>query len=180
MAADKIVANRNTWTGSIGVIISTYNYKEFLDKLGVKEIDYTSGANKAMGSGGLEITEEQDEIFQSLVDESYEQFVEIVANGRNMSVSEVKKVADGRIYTAKQALSLKLIDEIDTLENTELAVRKEAGSGSVLYEPSFGSTNVFSSLFSAYQQAKEKSDVQSVMELLGDSRNGVLMYYAEP
>ncbi len=180
MAADKVIANRNAWTGSIGVVISTYNYKELLDKLGVKEIDYASGQNKTMGSGGLEGTKEQDEIFQSMVDEAYEQFVEIVAEGRDMDVDAVKPIADGRIYTAKQALSLKLIDEIDSLENVELAFRKEAGGGSVIYEPVFYSGTLFSSLFSAYQGSQEKSDAQVITEMLNDSRNGVPMYYAEP
>lgn len=180
MAADKIIANRNAWTGSIGVIISTYNYKEFLDKLGVKEINYTSGPNKAMGSGGIEATKEQEEIFQGMVDEAYEQFVEIIAEGRNMSRDTVKPLADGRIYTAKQALSLKLIDEIDSLENTELAIRKEAGSGSIIYEPDFSGSSLFSSLFSSFKGTREKSDVQAVTEMLNDGRNGVPMYYAEP
>ncbi|KSV58090.1 signal peptide peptidase SppA [Acetivibrio ethanolgignens] len=180
MAADRIVANRNTWTGSIGVIISNYNYKEFFDKLGVKEINYTSGPNKAMGSGGIEATKEQKEIFQGMVDEAYEQFVEIIAEGRNMSRDTVKPLADGRIYTAKQALSLKLIDEIDSLENTELAIRKEAGSGSVIYEPDFSGSSFFSSLFSSFKGIRGKSDVQAVTEMLNDGRNGVPMYYAEP
>lgn len=180
MAADKLIANRNAWTGSIGVIISTYNYKEFLDKLGVKEVDYTSGPNKAMGSGGLESTKEQDAIFQAMVDEAYEQFVEIVAEGRNMDVDAVKPIADGRVYTAKQALSLKLIDEIDSLENTELAIRKEAGNGSIIYEPDFSGSSMLAYLLSSFQGIKGKSDVQAVTELLNDSRNGVPMYYAEP
>lgn len=180
MAADRVIANRNAWTGSIGVIISNYNYKEFLDKLGIKEVDYASGVNKTMGSGGLESTKEQDAIFQSMVDEAYEQFVEIVAEGRNMSVATVKPIADGRIYTAKQALSLKLIDEINSLENTELALRKEAGQGSIIYEPDFTGNSLFSSLLSSFRGMREKSDVQAVTEMLNDSRNGVLMYYAEP
>ena len=179
-AADKIIANRNAWTGSIGVIISTYNYSEFLDKLGIEEIHYASGANKAMGAGGIQSTKEQDAIFQSMVDESYEQFVEIVAAGRKMTVEKAKELADGRIYTAKQALSLDLIDEIDGWENTKLAIRKEAGSGSILYEPDFAGSDMFSSLFSTFQKTKEKSDVQAITEMLNDSRNGVLMYYAEP
>lgn len=180
MAADKVVANRNAWTGSIGVIISTYNYKELLDKLGVQEIDYASGDNKTMGSGGLEITPEQEEIFQSMVDESYEQFVEIVAEGRDMPVNTVKPIADGRIYTAKQALSLNLIDGIDSLENTQLALRQEAGSGSIIYEPDFSGSSMLSSLLSAAEGVKEKSDLQVISEMMKNERNGVPMYYAEP
>ena len=112
---EKIYANRNCWTGSIGVTLGTmYDVSELLDALGVKTKTITSGANKAMGSSVEEMTGEQEEIFQALVDEAYEQFVGIVAEGRNMKVSKVKKLADGRIYTAKQALENGLIDEIGT------------------------------------------------------------------
>lgn len=114
---DKIFANRNCWTGSIGVTLGTmYDVSELLDKIGVKTNTITSGANKAMGSSVEAMTSEQREIFQSLVDEAYEQFVGIVAKGRDMKTSEVKKLADGRIYTAKQALTNGLIDEIGTFE----------------------------------------------------------------
>ena len=112
MAADKIYANRNCWTGSIGVIVSLTNCKKLYDKLGIKEIDITSGKNKAMGSQGLELTKEQRGILQSLVDEAYDQFVGIVADGRKMDKSAVKKIADGRIYSAKQAKEINLVDEV--------------------------------------------------------------------
>ena len=81
MAADEIYANRNCWTGSIGVIISLSNMKGLYDKLGIQEINITSGANKAMGSAGENLTEEQRKILQSLVDEAYDQFTDIVADG---------------------------------------------------------------------------------------------------
>ena len=116
--ADKIYANRNTWTGSIGVTLGTiYDVSELLDTLGVKTNTITSGKNKAMGSSVEEMTKEQREIYQSLVDEAYEQFVGIVADGRDMSVKEVKKIADGRVYTAKQAKTNGLVDEIGTFED---------------------------------------------------------------
>ncbi len=121
---DKIYANRNCWTGSIGVTLGTmYDVSELLDALGIKTKTITSGANKAMGSSVEEMTEEQEEIFQSLVDEAYEQFVGIVAEGRDMKVSQVKKLADGRIYTAKQALENGLIDEIGTFEQAAEAMK---------------------------------------------------------
>ena len=97
MAADKIYTNRNTWTGSIGVIVSLTNYKKLYDKLGIKEIDITSGKNKSMGSGGLDLTDEQYDILQSLVDEAYDQFAGIVSEGRGIDIATVKKIADGRI-----------------------------------------------------------------------------------
>lgn len=91
MASDKIFANRNCTTGSIGVIMSLVNTKDLYDKLGIKEINITSGKNKAMGSSGQDLTDEQKEILQSNVDEAYEQFVSIVADGRKMDVETVKK-----------------------------------------------------------------------------------------
>ncbi len=114
---DKILANRNCWTGSIGVTIGTiYDITGLLKKYGVKSVTITAGKNKAMGSYTKELTEEQQEILQSLVDEAYEQFVGIVAEGRKMSVKDVKALADGRIYTAKQAKKNGLIDEICTYD----------------------------------------------------------------
>jgi protease-4 len=113
----KIIANRNCWTGSIGITIGTlFDVSEFLSKLGVSTTTITAGANKSMGSEFEPLTEEQRAIFQSLVDESYEQFVGIVAQGRNMSVEDVKVLADGRIYTAQQALENGLIDAIGTYD----------------------------------------------------------------
>jgi len=102
MASDKVFSNRNAWTGSIGVIISLTNLKGLYDNLGIKGIYITSGRNKAMGAADLELTDEQRDILQSLVDEAYEQFVEIVAEGRKMTVEEVKRIADGRILSANR------------------------------------------------------------------------------
>lgn len=116
-SCDKIIANRNCWTGSIGVTMGSFiDVSELLDNLGIKTETITSGENKAMGSSTEPMTEEQRAIFQSLIDESYEQFVSIVADGRGMSVAQVKELADGRIYSAQQALENGLIDQIGTYE----------------------------------------------------------------
>lgn len=178
-AADQIYANRNCWTGSIGVIISMINYKGLLDELGVKEVNITSGANKAMGSAGEEMTDEERQIFQGMVDEAYEQFVGIVAQGRHMSVDEVKKLADGRIYTAKQAQANKLIDAVGTYEDAVTAIKEKIGSGyTQIYEPEAGSANWLSEILSSVNQIK-KSDTQIVLDELTKKGNGGLMYYAE-
>ncbi|MEL7657463.1 MAG: signal peptide peptidase SppA, partial [Bacillota bacterium] len=116
-AADKIIANRNTWTGSIGVTIGTlYDISGLLDKYGVKTQTITAGRNKAMGSSVEPMTEEQKAIFQSLVDDAYEQFTGIISEERGMDLQAVKNLADGRIYTAKQALELGLVDSIGTFD----------------------------------------------------------------
>jgi protease-4 len=178
MATDKIYANRNTWTGSIGVIVSSTNVKGLYDMLGIKEIDITSGANKAMGSPGLEMTEEHRKILQSLVDEAYEQFAGVVAEGRKMDINKVKPIADGRIYSAKQALDLGLIDQVDSYENMKQNMLDTVGKGVEIFTPE-SKANILSSLFEKAENLKPKSDAQVISEHLEKEGNGGLMYYAE-
>lgn len=180
MASDHIGINRNGWTGSIGVIVSLTNYSELYKKLGVEEIDITSGPNKAMGSSGLSMTEDQRNIFQSIVDESYDQFVGIVSEGRNIPLAKTKKIADGRIYTARQALEKGLVDEVvTTYKDYEKEFRKEVGGGVTFYEPSFGTNNLFASLFSKAKDLKSKSDAEVLSEFIKEKGSGVPMYYAK-
>jgi len=122
---DKIFANRNCWTGSIGVTMGTFiDVSGLLEDLGIKTETITSGDNKAMGSSTEPMTKEQRAIFQGLIDEAYDQFVSIVAEGRDMTVAEVKKLADGRIYTAKQAVSNGLVDKVGTFEEAVADMKK--------------------------------------------------------
>ena len=117
---DRIVANRNCWTGSIGVTMGTmYDVTEMLRKMGVRTVTITSGKNKAMDSPTTAMTSRQKKIMQSLVDEAYDQFVDIVADGRKLSRTAVRKIADGRLYTAKQAKARGLVDQIGTLQDAE-------------------------------------------------------------
>ncbi|HEX3039433.1 MAG TPA: signal peptide peptidase SppA [Caproiciproducens sp.] len=176
MAADKINANRNTFTGSIGVIISMSNYKGLMDKLGVQTVLYTSGRNKSMGNPGVNITEEQSQIFQGLIDESYAQFVGIVAKGRNMSVDTVKPIADGRIYSAQQALKLKLIDGIADYDSTVDQMTKALGGNVTIFTPK-NKAKYLESLFSA-AQSLTRSDADKVKELIDTQESGVPMYVA--
>lgn len=181
MAADKIYANRNSWTGSIGVIISLMNCKDLYDKLGIKEIDITSGKNKAMGSTGLDLTDEQYDILQSLVDEAYDQFVGIVSDGRNLDEETVRKLADGRIYSAKQAKEKLLIDEIGSLEDEKKAFTREIGCDEDIefYEPESQSVSLWGTLFGAVEKIVPKSDVELATDIVENEGNGVLMYYAK-
>lgn len=133
-AADKIYANRNCWTGSIGVTTGTMiNVKGLLDKLGIKAEAITSGKNKAMGSSTQEMTSEQKAIMQSLIDESYERFVDIVAKGRKLDKNKVRELADGRIYTATQAKNLGLVDKICSEEDAMSDIDKVSKLGDIDY-----------------------------------------------
>lgn len=181
MAADRIYANRNCWTGSIGVIVSTLDCTELYDKLGIKEINITSGANKDMGSSGVELTQDQYSIMQTLVDEAYDQFVGIVSAGRGLDEATVKTLADGRIYSAKQALEHKLIDAIGSFEEEKAAFQTEANlSEDILYHaPEDISSGFMGVLYGMLQDLKPQSESQLATDIIENSGNGVLKYYAE-
>lgn len=181
MAADKIYANRNCWTGSIGVIVSLTNCKKLYDKLGIKEIDITSGKNKAMGSSGLDLTKEQYDILQSLVDEAYDQFTNIVSKGRKMDINKVKRLADGRIYSAMQAKDNDLVDENGSLEDLKTVIQDENNlNDDITYHDVNSSSNdLWSTLMGYANRLKSKSDVELAVDIVENRGNGVLMYYAD-
>lgn len=177
-AADEEYANRITTTGSIGVIMSGYDMSELYKKLGIKETNIVSAKNKDMGTAAKPMTEEQKAIYQAIVDEYYIQFVEIVAEGRGMSVDEVKKLADGRIYTAKQAEGNGLIDGIKTSEEFDEYVKEQSGV-SYFYQPK-SSGGYLSGILGSLASAKEKSESEVLIDLMNQLGSGVPMYYAEP
>ena len=185
MAGDKIYANRNTWTGSIGVKTGTlYDVRGLLDKLGIKTNTITSGRNKAMGSMTTELTDEQREILQSLIDEAYNQFVRIVAKGRNMSESRVREIADGRVYSASQAKELGLIDGVCNEEDFFKTVRTFKGMKDVSFdymEPE-KEERVYD-LLQQFIQSKSSSgkaaEYQKLIELSEDGNKFTVMYLAD-
>lgn len=109
-ACNKIVAHRGTITGSIGVIFMTPYFGNILERFGLKMNVIKSGVFKDAGSPFREMTEEDRGILQGVVDQGYEQFVQIIAKSRKLPVEEIKKFADGRILLGEKALELGLID----------------------------------------------------------------------
>ena len=174
MAADYISADRNTTTGSIGVIMSYTNVKGLYDKLGLKSVYITSGRNKSMGASDLDLTDEQRAIYQGVVDEAYDQFVGIVCEGRGMPETTVRKLADGRIYTAKQALANGLIDEVTTLDEALDAFCRQTGASP--YYTDFSDATIFDRLLGAVASILPKSDSQVLKELAEADQSGVPMY----
>lgn len=117
-SADKIIANRNCLTGSIGVIAAQFlDVSKFLKKYEIRASVVHSGKNKVMGNPLEPFTQEQVKIMQSVSDECYEQFTKLVAKSRNLELEEVKSLADGRVYTARQALENGLIDEVSSFDD---------------------------------------------------------------
>ena len=129
--ADKIVANRNSLVGSIGVISGTsVDMTALFERLGVKVTTFHSGRNKTMLSSNEPLTEEQREIMQSISDEAYDQFVSVVADSRVLPVATVTELADGRIYTAAQAKNLRLLDDVLFWEDFCTQMKEACGLGS--------------------------------------------------
>lgn len=113
--ADKVYANPSTMTGSIGVYMPYSNWEELYKKIGIRQEKIKSGVHKDILSPERQITPEERVILQTMVDDMYDQFVTVVAEGRKMEPSQVRKIADGRIYTGKQAKELGLVDELGNL-----------------------------------------------------------------
>jgi len=116
-ATDKIVANPGTLTGSIGVIMELANVKGLLDKIGVQSVVIKSGRYKDMASPFRAMTEEDRTLLQGVLDDVHAQFIEAVATGRALNVEQVKGMADGRIFTGRQAKSVSLVDELGDLQD---------------------------------------------------------------
>ncbi|RLG71406.1 MAG: signal peptide peptidase SppA [Methanobacteriota archaeon] len=117
-AADLIVAERSTITGSIGVIHSHLDLSKLLEKLGIRVEVLTTGEFKDTGIFTRPYTEEERKIIQEMLEDIHNQFVEAVAKGRNMDKEKVMELADGRIFTGRKAKELGLVDELGSLEYT--------------------------------------------------------------
>lgn len=122
--SDRIFASEDTMTGSIGVIMSSVNYSGLMEKLGITDATIKSGALKDIGSASRPQTKEEKEVLQAFVDSMYGRFVAVVADGRKMEESQVRKLADGRIYDGAQAVKNGLVDEIGYPDQALKALQK--------------------------------------------------------
>ena len=116
VATDRIMANSGTLTGSIGVIMEMANVEGLLKKIGVEGVVIKSGRFKDVGSPLRKMSDEEHELLQSVMDDVHRQFIEAVAVGRGLDVTVVQALADGRIFTGRQAKDSKLVDELGDLE----------------------------------------------------------------
>ena len=126
-AADRIIANPGSITGSIGVIVESLNVEELLGKLGLRSVVVKSGKHKDLGSPMRPMTGEDRKLLQGVIDSVHEQFIKAVAEGRKLPVEKVRRLADGRIFSGDQARSLGLVDELGNLEDTIAAAAQMAG-----------------------------------------------------
>lgn len=144
---DLIVANPGTMTGSIGVIMERYDLQGLYGKIGVDTETFKSGPYKDMGSSSRSSTPEEQAIFQSMIDDVYSQFVEYVAQGRHMDVPTVRDLADGRVYTGRQAKELGLVDQLGDFHDAVLLAGSLAGIPGEPTVVELGPKNIFRQLF---------------------------------
>ncbi len=175
--ADKIFASPETLTGSLGVIMQSVNYGKLAEKYGVDFVTIKSGPYKDIMSPTREMTNEERNILQSLIDNSYNQFVKIISEGRGMSDAQVRKLADGRIYDGRQALDAKLIDGLGTLDDTISAMQKDLklkNASVIRYTDQAG----FGTLFNMGARKLMGNDLEKegLVELLSRTNSPRLMY----
>ncbi|WP_375089804.1 signal peptide peptidase SppA [Peribacillus sp. RS7] len=179
--ADKIYASPETMTGSLGVIMQGYNYEKLAKKYGVEFETIKSGPHKDIMSPTREMTGDEREILQDMIDNSYDQFVKIIADGRGMTEKEVREIADGRIYDGRQAKENHLIDDFGHLDDVIAAMKTDIGNKDaqvIRYTDEAG----FGSLFSMGAQKMLGNDVETAVltKILSSSNSPRLMYlYAE-
>ncbi|WP_449621490.1 signal peptide peptidase SppA [Robertmurraya sp. Marseille-Q9965] len=179
--AHKIFASPETLTGSLGVIMQGYNFAGLAEKYGVEFVTIKSGPYKDIMSATRDMTEEEKGILQSMISNSYEGFVDVIAEGRDMTEEQVKKIADGRIYDGRQAKELGLIDDFGYFEDVVEAVKKEqkiSDAQVVSYTENFGIGSFLS--MGAQKFIGGDQEISSLINILSQTHSPRLMYmYAE-
>ena len=175
--ADKIFVNKETMTGSIGVIMQSINYGKLAEKYGVEFVTIKSGPYKDIMSPTREMTEEERAMLQEMLNDSYEDFVDIIEQGRNMTEADVKKVADGRILNGRQAIEAGLADDYGFLEDVVQAIKTDYNlENAEVFEYSY-SQNI-ASLFAVKAQSFLGLDMESklIAELITENSSPKMMY----
>jgi protease-4 len=126
--ADRIVAHPTSITGSIGAILQTFQVDGLLEKVGVRSVTVKSGEHKDMASPFREMSDDERAMLEAIAREAHERFVSVVARGRGMPEEKVRALADGRIFTASQALEAGLVDELGYFEGAVAAAERLAGA----------------------------------------------------
>ncbi|WP_066186923.1 MULTISPECIES: signal peptide peptidase SppA [Gracilibacillus] len=122
---DKIVAHNATLTGSIGVIMESYNFSELADQLGIDVNTIKSGEFKDIMSSTRDMTDEERELLQTMIDDMYADFVQVIVDGRDMTEDRVRELGDGRVYTGSQAQEVGLVDELGSFDDTVAMMKEE-------------------------------------------------------
>lgn len=177
-SADKIFAKPSTLTGSIGVIMQSTDFSGLAEKYGVKFNTIKSGKYKDIMSPTKEMTDEEEDILQSMVDEMYDEFVQVIVDGRDMDEEKVRELGDGRVYTGKQAEENGLVDEVGDFDDTLAAMKEDndlEDAAVVSYGYDMGIFGKFNVSMQNLLQGKDK-DLEVVSKLMDESDRPRAMY----
>lgn len=174
-AAEKIYANPNAIVGSIGVYIQHFDLSEYYAKQGVSFEYIKTGENKAMGNEYEPLTDDQRAIYQEIVNESYEQFLDVIMNARGYEHDELVPIADGRIYTVSQALENGLLDGEGNYQELLRNFANSRGASNIYYRTY--KTSAILSFLSSISQAQPKTEEERMLAFLESVGNGQPMYY---
>ncbi len=170
-----IIADPGSLVGSIGVIMNLMNFKELAEKIGVSETIIKSGELKDAGNPFREINEKDKEYFQDIVNDSYDQFLEVVSRERKMDKEKLKEYANGRVFTGRQAKDIGLIDSLGTFED---AVRIAAGMAGIDGEPALVRERERLSLTERILDGFSNNELKSIKEeLKNEFMNQPLLQY---
>ena len=166
---DKIYANPSTITGSLGVYMPYSNWEELYKKIGVRQEKIKSGPHKDILSPDRQLTTEERAILQVMVDDMYNQFVEVIAEGRHMDPARVRQLADGRIYTGRQAKELGLVDEMGNMYDAIDGAAEMVGIQGNHEVIEFGKKNTLETLFGAQDKLSEQMMLKRLKEMLSSA-----------
>lgn len=187
MVGDQIYTDNETTTGSIGVIMQAPNFSGFMEEHGLEMETYKSGAMKDMGSSFRDASDNEEDVFNSFIQEKYNRFVDIVAKGRGMEADDVRDLADGRIYSGSQAVENGLADQIGYQEDALAALRADNNleSASVVdYTPQsptswmtdFMSILAEKNLFTGQAETNTADEMTQILEVLEDTSTPQFYY----
>ncbi len=184
MGCDRIYAHPTTVTGSIGVIMSLYNAHGLLEKVGVASNPIKSGPNKDLGNPARPMTPEERAILQGMVDRFYGEFVQVVAKGRGLAPDQVRKLADGRIYSGKEAVEVGLVDEVGYLNDAlqcALALAHLKDAKVIAYDRGQGCRgSIYAKSPAIPSEITVKVDIPALSAWAGGHCGATFMYLWEP
>jgi len=163
-AGDHVMAHPDTLTGSIGVISQFLNVQELMNKVGVEAVVITTGPRKDIGSPFRDMTEEERELWRGILDQVYENFVNVVVESRGLSAETVRDLADGSIYTGQQALDLGLVDSVGT---RQAAIDEATELGNIEGEPRVIELRSQPTLLEMFYGFQARSVMPALEELVG-------------
>ncbi|MBT2582527.1 signal peptide peptidase SppA [Planococcus sp. ISL-109] len=175
--AEKIFVNEETLTGSIGVIMQSVNYGELAERYGVDFVTIKSGPYKDIMSPTRDMTEDERALLQEMLDSSYEQFVDVIEQGRDMTEAEVKEYADGRIMNGRQAVEANLADDFGFEEDVIQAMSEDFSlEGGEVFE--YGASGNWASLFAMKTSSFFGMDMETklIADMLTQNSGPRMMY----